>query len=128
MALVRVELSLAERHLCNVFLNDLPKVNLEVAENVREIYRTFELREVSRKIRKLSEDSENVTWDDLIEFSERKENSPRTFTLDGSYIIWLRKALEEKEWNIVIGFNRNGEKFERPVTLSVEQIITIAVP
>ncbi len=127
MALVKIGLTYAERHLISTVLNDLPKVDIGDLNNMSELYSTLELRDIRKKFEAMAEEAmkanKPMRWADIIEFDAEK----KFFTLDSVYVKWLSEILNERNWNSQVVVNQaTGERKEHEVPISLDQGITIA--
>lgn len=134
MGLVSVTLTFAQRHLCNILLNDMAKVDIETARAMRAIYKSFELREVRKDVEELTELFEKtkkpgvfVRWLDLINWEKDNNVEPRTFTTDSDRVKWLSEQISAKDWNKQVVRNpQTGEAREIETVIPLEQALVIA--
>ena len=134
--LKKFKLTFAERHLVQQLLNDITKLDITGARFSRTIYETLELRSVRKTVDELSEiykktDAKFVRWGDLLDFGNdadaKKENKPRSFTMDDSALSWLQDRLKEHDWNKQVVINsQTGTRTEHEVPLPLEQAIVLA--
>jgi len=103
MALQTITLTLASRHIVQILLSDVPKVDIAKARLIRDVRRRLELKDVQREINALDDEARQmgmrVSWDTILSYEEEVEEAPRQFTLDDAYIKFIQELMSARNWN-----------------------------